>query len=106
MFQKIAQLNVRDDWYVELGYELPNVITHETIPELTTKIVKSDNTPIDPESIEYKQMESVAEVLRLGFDIGCAYTKKVYEQAEKMVNDLESNSEVNVTGEATDLILE
>ena len=111
MFQKIAKVNLDNGWGVELGYEVPQVITADTVMQLTTKIVK-DEGEVDVESVEYKQAESVSEVLKIGFEIGCSYTTKVIEQTTKMgqklmQNDV-ANEEAAVTGEATtsDLVLE
>lgn len=111
MFQKIAKVNLDNGWSVELGYEIPQVITQDTVPALTTKIVKEEGE-VDVESVEYKQAESVSEVLKIGFEIGCSYTTKVIEQTAKMgqklMEDTAANEEATVTGEATtsDLVLE
>lgn len=111
MFQKIAKVNLDNGWGVELGYEVPQVITQDTVMQLTTKIVKEEGE-VDVESVEYKQAESVSEVLKIGFEIGCSYTTKVIEQTTKMgqklMADGVANEEATVTGEATtsDLVLE
>lgn len=111
MFQKIAKVNLDNGWGVELGYEVPQVITQDTVMQLTTKIVKEEGE-VDVEAVEYKQAESVSEVLKIGFEIGCSYTTKVIEQTTKMGQKLMegdvANEEPAVTGEATtsDLVLE
>lgn len=104
-FQKIARVNVDGGFAVELGYEVPQVITQDTKMELTTKIVIDDpEKEIDTESIEYKQAESVAEVLKIGFEIGCSYTTKVIEQVNKMGQQM--MDEVKETGSTTELMTE
>ena len=111
MFQKIAKVNLDNGWGVELGYEVPQVITQDTVMQLTTKIVKEEGE-VDVEAVEYKQAESVSEVLKIGFEIGCSYTTKVIEQTTKMgqklMEDAPANEEPIVTGEATtsDLVTE
>lgn len=111
MFQKIAKVNLDNGWGVELGYEVPQVITQDTVMQLTTKIVKEEGE-VDVEAVEYKQAESVSEVLKIGFEIGCSYTTKVIEQTTKMgqklMEDVPVNEEPIVTGEATtsDLVTE
>ena len=112
MFQKIAKVNLDNGWGVELGYEVPQVITQDTVMQLTTKIVKEEGE-VDVESVEYKQAESVSEVLKIGFEIGCSYTTKVIEQTTKMgqqlmgdapANDL--GAEATVTGTTSELVTE
>ena len=53
MFQKIAKVNLDNGWGVELGYEVPQVITQDTVMQLTTKIVKEEGE-VDVEAVEYK----------------------------------------------------
>ena len=108
MFQKIAKINLDNGWGVELGYDVPQVITQDTKPVLTTKIIKDDEEQVNLESVEYKQAESVAEVLRIGFEIGCSYTTKVIEQVNKMGEKLmtPNGEEVSETGSTSDLVLE
>lgn len=107
-FQKIARVNLDHGFSVELGYEVPQVITQDTKMVLTTKIVTEDpNKEIDLNSLDYKQAESVAEVLKIGFEIGCSYTTKVIEQVNKMGEQLMGQSEnVDITGSTSDLVLE
>ncbi len=88
MFSKIARINTNDNWAVEIGYEIPNVITANTKLEPVTQIVRLDGGEIDVESTEYKEAESVAEVLKIGFQIGCSYTIKVIEKSTKMGDEL------------------
>lgn len=105
MFQKIAKVNLDKGWGVELGYEVPQVITADTQMQLKTVIVQEDESvKIDTESVEYKQAESVAEVLKIGFEIGCSYTTKVIEQTTKMGQELmkdlaPANQETGTTSE-------
>lgn len=111
MFQKIARINLENNLGVELGYEVPQVITQDTKPILSTKIVCDDpEKEIDVESVEYKQAESVSEVLKIGFEIGCSYTTKVIEQVNKMGEKLMSqegaNDSTEITGTTSDLVLE
>lgn len=108
MFQKIAKINLDNGWGVELGYEVPQVITQDTKPVLTTKIIKEGEEQLNLESVEYKQAESVSEVLRIGFEIGCSYTTKVIEQVNKMGEKLmtPNGEEVSETGSTSDLVLE
>lgn len=87
MYKKIAAINVKEDYSIELGYTIPSVITPDTKVNVETKIIS--NKEIDKESIEYKQMESVAEVLRVGFDIGCAYTDNLYRESLKAFEEME-----------------
>ena len=107
-FQKIARVNLDHGFSVELGYEVPQVITQDTQMELTTKIVTDDpNKEIDLNSLDYKQAESVAEVLKIGFEIGCSYTTKVIEQVNKMGEEmLNSAPNTEVTGSTSDLVTE
>ena len=111
MFQKIARVNLDNGWGVELGYEVPQVITGDTVMQLTTKVVK-DEGEIDIESVEYKQAESVSEVLKIGFEIGCSYTTKVIEQTTKMGQKLmeepagELPEGATATGSTSDLVLD
>ena len=111
MFQKIAKVNLDNGWGVELGYEVPQVITQDTVMQLTTKIVK-DEGEVDVESVEYKQAESVSEVLKIGFEIGCSYTTKVIEQTTKMGQQLmgeaanDVSAEPNITGATSELVTE
>lgn len=94
MFQKIAKVNIKDGWAVEIGYDVPNVITNNTELDLTSRIVNDDpNYNIDTESEEYKQMQSVEEVLKVGFQIGCSYTMKVMEQVATTGTNLTGNAE-------------
>ena len=114
MFQKIAKVNLDKGWSVELGYEIPQVITADTQMALATKIVQEDpSIELDTESVEYKQAESVSEVLKIGFEIGCSYTTKVIEQTTKMGQKLmeDSSSDQIIpgsteTGSTSDLVLE
>ena len=107
-FKKLACLHVEDGWGVELGYDIPEVIDSETRLEVSTRFVNEDATKtLDPDSITCKQLESVAEVLKVGFNIGCSYTTKVMEQAAKMANKvMEEPANMNVTGEANEMIVE
>lgn len=106
-FQKIAKLTMDNGYSIEIGYEVPNVITQDTKMDLTTKIVTDDpNKEIDLESIEYKQAESAAEVFKIGFEVGCSYTTKVLEQVTKMGQQLVNEDPGKVTGESSDLIVE
>lgn len=104
-FQKIARVNLEQGISVELGYEVPQVITQDTKMDITTKIVYEDGKEVDTESLEYKKAESVAEVLKIGFEIGCSYTTKVIEQVNKMGEKL-MDAEVKETGSTTDLMTE
>ena len=112
MFQKIARVNLDQGYAVEIGYEIPQVLTADTKMELKTVIIQQDpEVEIDPESIQYKQSESVAEVLKIGFEIGCSYTTKVIEQTTKMgqklmADDSPANEDIKVTGSTSDLVLE
>lgn len=107
-FQKIARVNLDGDLAVELGYEVPQVITQDTQMELTTKIVTTvEGKEIDLESVEYQQAKSVAEVLKIGFEIGCSYTTKVIEQVNKMGNEmLNGEGKAEVTGSTSELVTE
>lgn len=89
MFQKIAKVNIKDGWAVEIGYNVPDVITNETQLDIESRIInETPDYKIDTESEEYKQMESVEEVLKVGFQIGCSYTMKVMEQVTTTANNL------------------
>ena len=89
MFQKIAKVNIKDGWAVEIGYDVPEVITNNTELDIASRIVNENpDYKIDTESEEYKQMESVEEVLKVGFQIGCSYTMKVMEQVTTTANNL------------------
>lgn len=112
MFNAIAKITLDNDWAVELGYDVPSVITQDTKINITTKIIYQDkDSDLDMESIGYKQAASAAEVLKVGFDIGCSYTTKVFEQVNKMGDKLFNHPENEtdpgkVTGETTNLVLE
>lgn len=107
MFKPIARVNTDTDYAVEIGYEVPEVITDETKIDVSTRIVvKEDAKASDPESPAYQQAKSIAEVLKIGFDIGCSYTTKVIEQVNRMGNDLMNDPNVNVTGSTSDLVME
>ena len=98
MFQKIAKVNIKDGWAVEIGYDVPDVITNETQLDIESRIInETPDFKIDVESEEYKQAESVAEVLKIGFQIGCSYTMKVVEQVSKTGSDLVGDSGVSVS---------
>lgn len=89
MFQKIAKVNIKDGWAVEIGYDVPEIITNNTELDIASRIVNENpDYKIDTESEEYKQMESVEEVLKVGFQIGCSYTMKVMEQVTTTANNL------------------
>lgn len=107
MFKPIARVNTDTDYAVEIGYEVPEVITDETKIDVSTRIVVKEgveeaNSPITA----YQQAKSIAEVLKIGFDIGCSYTTKVIEQVNKMGKDLMNDPNINVTGSTSDLVIE
>ena len=109
MFQRIARVTAENDWAVEIGYDIPDVITADTKLDVASHIVntKDPGLALDPDSMEYKQLVSLAEALKVGFSIGCSYTTKVMEQAAKMANKvMEEPANTNVTGETTELFSE
>lgn len=109
MFQKIARVNHDNGWSVEIGYDIPEKIDGNTKLEIATQIVNTEdsNKEIDHESVEYKQLESIAEVLKVGFNIGCSYTTKVMEHAARMANKvIDEPANTNITGETNELIID
>jgi len=108
MFKSIARVNTDTIYSVEIGYDIPDVITPESKVDIKTQIVVMDeNATIDTESIEYKQAESIAEVLKLGFDLGCSYTMRVIEQATNTGKKLFDDSiDGPITGTTSELVTE
>jgi ABC-type phosphate transport system ATPase subunit len=109
VFQRIARVNHENGWAVEIGYDIPDNINGDTRLEIATEIVNIDepDREIDPESVEYKQLQSIAEVLKVGFNIGCSYTTKVMEQAARMANKvMDEPANTNITGETNELIID
>lgn len=110
MFKKIARISVDQGWSVVLGYDIPEVITSDTKLEVSTRFVNDDaGLELDPNSEIAKQLESVSEVLKIGFNIGCAYTMEIIEQSTRVGNKLMTDdipANANVTGSTSDLIVE
>ena len=108
MFKPIARVNTETIYSVEIGYDVPDIITQDTKLDVTTKIIVTDkNIEINPDSVEYKQAESIGEVLKIGFNIGCSYTMKVVEQATKTGEHLvEDSIDGPITGTTSELVVE
>lgn len=108
MFNAIAKVKAGDTPYtVKIGYDIPEIITRDTHLEVQTRIVVEDeNVKIDTESQDYKEAVSIGEVLKIGFNIGCAYTMKVIEESTKMGEKLMNDPDAKITGSTSDLMVE